>query len=83
MRCCTGWLIIMLAVGLFTTPLASGAQRPGKIPRVGFLRTYHVPNLEEANKVFANLRAEKPAEVILHVLRGQTRLFLKVSPDWD
>ena len=48
MRCCTGWLIIMLAVGLFTTPLASGAQRPGKIPRVGFLRTYRVPNLEEA-----------------------------------
>lgn len=48
MRCRTGWLIIMLAVGLFTTPLASGAQRPGKIPRVGFLRTYPVPNLEEA-----------------------------------
>jgi len=42
-----------------------------------------VPDLNAANEVFANLRAEKPAEIILHVLRGQARLFLKVSPDWD
>jgi S1-C subfamily serine protease len=42
-----------------------------------------VLDLDAANELFISLRAQKPAEIILHVLRGQTRLFLKVSPDWD
>jgi S1-C subfamily serine protease len=42
-----------------------------------------VLDLAAAEEVFADLRNEKPAEVILHVLRGQTRLFLKVTPDWE
>ena len=42
-----------------------------------------VKDLEASKQVFEGLRREKPEEVILHVLRGQNRLFLKVTPDWE
>ena len=40
-------------------------------------------DLETAKAVFEDLRETKPKEVILHVLRGHNRQFLKVTPDWE
>jgi serine protease Do len=40
-------------------------------------------DLQTAKAVFGDLRGTKPKEVILHVLRGHSRLFLKVTPDWE
>jgi serine protease Do len=40
-------------------------------------------DLQAAKAVFDDLRGTKPKEVILHVLRDHSRLFLKVTPDWE
>jgi len=42
-----------------------------------------IQDLPSANQAFDALRKKKPSEIILHVLRGQSRLFLKVTPDWE
>ncbi|MGH8056844.1 MAG: ABC transporter substrate-binding protein [Candidatus Entotheonellia bacterium] len=41
-------IIVILAFGLLVGAQAIHAQQPARIPRVGFLRTYPVPNFEEA-----------------------------------
>ena len=33
----TVWLIVMLALGILTTPLAADAQQPTKVFRLGFI----------------------------------------------
>lgn len=40
-------------------------------------------DLASVDEFFQTLREEKPDELIFHVLRGNSRLFLKVSPIWD
>jgi len=40
-------------------------------------------DLGAARKAFEAFRKDKPKEIILHVLRGQSRLFIKINPDWD
>jgi len=42
-----------------------------------------VVNLESVREILSQVREEKPKELILHVLRGHSRLFLKVVPDWE
>ncbi|MCA9415845.1 MAG: PDZ domain-containing protein [Candidatus Omnitrophica bacterium] len=42
-----------------------------------------VTDLESAAALFADFRKEKPKELIFHVLRGNSRLFLKVEPNWE
>src|SRR5215510_10370760 len=37
MRCHTVRLLVMLALGILTTPLAANAQQMGKVPRIGVL----------------------------------------------
>ncbi len=40
-------------------------------------------DLNSVGELFVELREEKPKELILHVLRGNSRLFLKVVPNWN
>jgi hypothetical protein len=39
-------LIVMLTLGVLVVPLATDAQRPGKIPRIGFLGDTPGPHAE-------------------------------------
>jgi putative ABC transport system substrate-binding protein len=41
-------LVLILALGICLSPLTADAQQAAKVPRVGFLRTFPVPELEKA-----------------------------------
>jgi ABC-type uncharacterized transport system substrate-binding protein len=41
-------LALILALGICLSPLTADAQQAAKVPRVGFLRTFPVPDLEKA-----------------------------------
>ena len=41
-------LILIVALGIWLLPLTADAQQAAKAPRVGFLRTFPVPEAEKA-----------------------------------
>ena len=41
-------LVLVLALGICLSPLSADAQQAAKVPRVGFLRTFPVPEMEKA-----------------------------------